>query len=137
MIYKNQKSLSLVFHNDYKIRKRASRQKFHSPATNSIYTQNLTNKSSKHITTDHSKPRQESTEGSSISRNSPLFLNSQIVVLLRFFSLPSSQAITTSNIRLVRSEPDTEILISLIKSHGHNIIPTTSFIAIDTNHQNS
>ena len=85
MIYKNQKSLSLVFHNDYKIRKRAPRKKFHSPDPDNIYTQNFTNKSSKHITTAHTKPRQESTEGSStISRNSPLFLNSQIVVLLLF-----------------------------------------------------
>jgi len=84
MIYKNQKSLSLVFHNDYKIRKRAPRKKFHSPDTDNIYTQHFTNKSSKHITTAYTKPRQESTEGSSISRNSPLFLNSQIVVLLLF-----------------------------------------------------
>ena len=83
MIYKNQKSLSLVFHNEYNIRKWAPRKIFHSPATDN-YTHNFTNKSSKHITSAYSKPRQESTEGSSISRNSPLFLNSQIVVLLLF-----------------------------------------------------
>ena len=124
MIYKNQKSLSLVFHYEYNIRKRAPRKKFHSPATDN-YTQNSPNKSSKRITSAYPKPRQESTEGSSISSNSPLFLNSQIVVLLLFlfitiFTNHHYFKHATSTGRTRHGHADLSNQISLTQHHSYH-----------------
>ena len=130
MIYKNQKSLSLVHHNDYTIRKRASRKKFHSSATDSIYTQNFTNKSSKHITSAYSKPRQESTERNYISRYIPLFLNSQILVLLLFlfitiFTSHHYFKYATSTERTRHRYSDLSNQISLTQYHSYHFLHRT------------